>query len=111
MGTWDLIVILISNICSRVRKGLASVAPVTLGKRGRGRPAGVDLCVLLASTIRQKLFTLGAVEKHLKNISGVDLAASTVSRRLARVDQSQLEAINQNLLGPTGGSMRAITGN
>lgn len=91
-----------SSICSGVRKGLAAVTPDTLGKRGRGRPAGVELCLLLASTIRQKLFTLGGVEKHLDKISGTRLAASTVSRRLARVDRSQLEAINQNLLGPIG---------
>ena len=52
------------SICSKVRKALAAIAPDTMGKRGRGRPAGVELGLLLVSTIRQKLFTLGAVEQH-----------------------------------------------
>ena len=91
-----------TNICSEVMEGLASGVESNLCKPARGRPAGVGLCMLLTSTIRQKLFTLGSVEKHLKKISGVDLAASTVSRRLARVGESQLEAINKHLLGAVG---------
>lgn len=92
----------LSEICNQAHEALSPAASDISGKRGRGRPAGVELCSLLVSTIRQKLFTRGPVEEHLKKTTGKDLAGSTISRRLARTEASQLKAVSERLLGPIG---------
>lgn len=85
-------------------KGFASAVASVVPERprGPGRPQRVGVAEALLCRAYRALAGSGSLESHYEEIIGGKIAGSCCSRRLRKVDDNLLQAVNQAVLRPVG---------